>query len=272
MLAHVPATVTLRAFSFASTMTPKDLAGLLPEGASSVRITKTQVVASYGAAKCIVGYDFGALVFVDIEEAVQTKVLEAYVKRSDAETRPPTEEAYAIDVDPDKPTSVGFDRMVVRAVSQELIELTAFVLAQSAAMEYYEDDVDRLFAHLKGIAEQFAAEGRFAQSRKDLLRFVGSAMVTRNEVVFTLSLLDTPTLAWNDEALDRIYRDLRALLEIGDRYRALDHKLTVVRDNLELLVDLTRQRRSLLLELSVLALIAVEVVLVVWQIFGSSSR
>jgi uncharacterized Rmd1/YagE family protein len=271
MLARVPTTVLLRAFSFASTMTPKELATLLPEGAASVRVTKTQVVASYGGAKCIVGYDFGALVFVGIEEPVQAKVLEACAKR-DTETRPPTEEHFAIEEDPAKPTSVGFDRMVVRAVSQELIELTAFVLAQSAAMEYYEDDVDRLFARLKGIAEQFAAEGRFTQRRKELLRFVGSAMVTRNEVVFTLSLLDTPTLAWNDEQLDRIYRDLRALFEIGDRYRALDHKLTVVRDNLELLVDLTQQRRNLLLELSVLVLIALEVVLFVWQLFWSSSR
>ena len=206
-----------------------------------------------------------------MHEDVRIKVLEAYAKRG-AETRPPTEEAFAIDVDPDEPTQVGFDRMLVGAVSQELLELTAFVLAQSAAMEYYEDDVDRLFAQLKGVAEQFAAEGRFAQKQRALLRFVGSAMVTRNEVVFTLSLLDTPTAAWNDEKLDRIYRDLRAPVEIGDRYRALDHKLTVVRDNLELLVDLTQQRRSLLLEVSVLALIAVEVVLFVWQLFGMSSR
>jgi len=269
MLARVPTTVLLRAFSFASTMTPKELAALLPEGAASVRIAKTQVVASYGEARCIVGYDFGALVFVGMDEAVQTKVLDAYAKRG-AETRPPTEEHFAIDLDPGAPTHVGFDRMVVRSVSQELLELAAFVLAQSAAMEYYEDDVDRLFSQLKGIAEQFASEGRFAQRRKDLLRFVGSAMVTRNEVVFTLSLLDTPTLAWNDEELDPIYRELRTLLEISDRYRALDHKLTVVRDNLELLVDLTQQRRSLLLEASVLALIAVEVVLFVWQIFFSS--
>lgn len=271
MLAPVPTTVQLRAFSFASTMTPKDLAALLPAGAESVRVTKTQVVASYGGATCIVGYDFGALVFVDVEDDVRTAVLEAYAKRG-GETRPPMEETFAIDVDPAEPTNVGFDRMVVAAVSPELLELTAFVLAQSAAMEYYEDDVDRLFGKLKGIAEQFAAEGRFVQKQQALLRFVGSAMVTRNEVVFTLSLLDTPTAAWNDEKLDRIYRDLRALFEIGDRYRALDHKLTVVRDNLELLVDLTQQRRSLLLEVSVLALIAVEVVLFVWQILATSPR
>ena len=41
-------------------------------------------------------------------------------------------------------------------------------------------------------------------------------------------------------------RDRRPhLFEIEDRYRALDHKLTVVQDNLSIFVDLTQRRRGL---------------------------
>jgi uncharacterized Rmd1/YagE family protein len=96
---------------------------------------------------------------------------------------------------------------------------------------------------------------------------VGLGMSTRNQVVYTLSLLDAPDLTWENERLDRLYRGLRATFEIEDRYRALDHKLTMLQDNLELLVDLAQHRRTFLLEVGVIGLIALEVLLFVWQLW-----
>ena len=153
-------------------------------------------------------------------------------------------------------------------LSREVVEIVCFVLAQSAAMEYYERDVDQIFAGLRKASTTIAEHGTFRGNEKDLLRFVGNAMITRNEIISTLALLDTPQLAWNAEPLDKLFRALRDLFEIEDRYRALDHKLTVVQDNLAIFVDLAQQRRGLYLELTVLALIAVEVILFIWQIIA----
>ncbi len=86
-------------------------------------------------------------------------------------------------------------------------------------------------------------------------------MAMRTRVVHTLALLDAPALTWDSETLDRLYRALRASFEIEDRYRALDHKLGMIQDNLELLVDLSRRARSFALEVLVVVLIATELVL-----------
>ncbi len=251
--------------SFSSTLPSKELALALPNAEGTIWVGKTRVVAAYEGDRWIVGYDFGALVFVNIDADLQKTVLDAYARgaKDDRET---TDETIALVVDPAAPPETRFDRVVVPVLSREVVEIVAFVLAQSAAMEYYERDVDQIFDGLQKATRQIADKGSFRGNEAALLRFVGSAMITRNEIISTLALLDTPQLAWNSEPLDKLFRALRDLFEIEDRYRALDHKLTVVQDNLSLFVDLTQQRRGLFLELTVLVLIAIEVVLFVWQV------
>lgn len=116
------------------------------------------------------------------------------------------------------------------------------------------------------MAVQLEQMGHFRGRVRDLLRLVGLGMTLRNRVVRTLSLLDSPALTWDVEELDRLHRDLKQSFSIEDRYRALDHKLHMIDDNLELLVDLAQQKRSLFLEILVVVLIAIEVVLFVAQI------
>lgn len=258
-------TLPVRAVSFASTMVSKDIALALPNAEGTVWVGKTRVVAAYEGDRWIVGYDFGAIVFVNIDPETQKMVLGAYAKgaKDDRET---TDESLVLVVDASVPPETRFDRVVVPVLSREVVEIVSFVLAQSAAMEYYERDVDQIFDGLRKASTTIAERGTFRGSEKKLLQFVGSAMITRNEIISTLALLDTPQLAWNSEPLDKLFRSLRDLFEIEDRYRALDHKLTVVQDNLSIFVDLTHQRRGLFLELTVLVLIAIEVLLFIWQV------
>ena len=94
---------------------------------------------------------------------------------------------------------------------------------------------------------------------RPLLRFIGQAISTRSEVLSVLHLLDKPDAAWDDPEMDRIYEDLRAEFDLVDRYRALEIKLRVVQEALELLAEVARDRRVLWLELIVVVLILLEV-------------
>jgi uncharacterized Rmd1/YagE family protein len=263
----VSQTIAVRAFSFASTLSPKDLAPILERASSQVRTTKTQAVADCGSQSWIIAYDFGALAFVGIDDPTRETVLQAMLKRIGPEPHPPIQEQALIEVTEDDKPGVRFDRIVVPKLDRRVVELVSFVVSQSAAMEYYEEDVDLVLARLNVTAEGLAQTGKLTTSPRDLLKFIGSGMSTHNQVVFTLSLLDTPQLAWEDETLDRIYGGLRMQYEIADRFRALDHKLRMIQDNFELFVDLTQERRSYRLELAVAILVAVEVVLFVFEIF-----
>jgi len=263
--------ISVRAFSFASTLSPKDLAPLLETASTQVRTTKTQVVAECvtdsGKPAWIVAYDFGAVAFIGIDDVTRETVMAAILKRIGPEPHPPLAEQAIIEVSDAEKPGMRFDRVVVKEVNRRLAEVVALVVAQSAAMEYYEEDVDLVLARLKDVSENLAQTGKLTMGTRELLKFIGSGMSTHNQVVFTLSLLDTPQLAWEDETLDRIYRDLRTQFEIADRFRALDLKLRMIQDNFELFVELTQERRSYRLEVAVAVLVAVEVVLFVYEIF-----
>jgi uncharacterized Rmd1/YagE family protein len=266
-LAPPPSNMTVfpvRAYAIASTLRPRDVAGCFPNG-TPVRTTKTQVIVQYGADSWAVLYDFGAIVFVNVREEERDRVMKAILARVGPEPHPPLVDDYAVAVRAGATPEVKFDHVVVGSLEKPAVELLALVTAQSVAMEYYEEDVEQLLGRLDRVSDQLANSGRFRARQVELMRLIGQGMATRNQVVHTLALLDAPLIAWESEVYDRVYRALRVAFEIEDRYRALDHKLRMVQDNLELLVDLTRHRRSIMLEGTVIALIAIEILLFLFQ-------
>jgi uncharacterized Rmd1/YagE family protein len=262
-------TVEVHAYAFASTLPQRVMHAIAEDRSAVERRTKTQTTLRLGEQRWVVAYDFGAVVFFGVEEADRRRMVDKLLGQIGPEPHAPIHDEIVIEIKPEAHAPVThFDRVTVPALDDRVIDIVALVLAQSAAMEYYEEDVDDLLVRLQDVTKQLETRGRFRGNVAELLRFVGLGMSTRNQVVYTLSLLDAPDLTWENERLDRLYRGLRGTFEIEDRYRALDHKLTMLQDNLELLVDLAQHRRTILLEIGVVALIAIEVVLFVWQMFG----
>jgi required for meiotic nuclear division protein 1 len=138
--------------------------------------------------------------------------------------------------------------------------IVALTVAQSAAMEYYENLVEDLFARTGSLSEFMERRGTVPYRTRQLHRFIGEAIVTRTEVLSVLHLLDKPDEAWDDPAIDRIYDDLRGEFDLRDRYAALELKLRAIQESLELLVEVARDRRLLLLEVAVVLLILLELV------------
>jgi uncharacterized Rmd1/YagE family protein len=72
-------------------------------------------------------------------------------------------------------------------------------------------------------------------------------------------------MLWDNPQLDRLYGRLEAEFELGDRARAMERKLEVIGDAAEWLLDLVQDKRSHRLELAILALIAFETLLSVYE-------
>jgi len=151
--------------------------------------------------------------------------------------------------------------LVVDSLGAEGASVVAMTVAQSAAMDYYERIVDEMFSRTDHLVERLEVSGRAPLATRPLHRFIGTAIGTRNEVLSILHLLDKPDEAWDDPGMDRIYGELRAEFDLGDRYRALELKLRAVQDSLELVLDVARDRRLVLLETIVVLLILSEILL-----------
>ena len=139
--------------------------------------------------------------------------------------------------------------------------VVALIVAQSAALEYYERIVERLFARTIGLVEPLERYGSVSTRIRGLHRFIGEAIATRNEVFTVLALLDKPDATWDDPAMDRIYDELRAEFDLVDRYTTMEQKLHGVREALELVLDVARDRRMWLLEVTIVLLILFEILI-----------
>ena len=151
--------------------------------------------------------------------------------------------------------------LVVDALTATRAAVVALIVAQSAAMEYYERIVADLFARSTALVDPLERRGTVSLMTRRLHRFIGQAVATRAEVVAVLALLDKPDATWDDPALDRIYDDLRAEFDLNDRYDTLTQKLQGSQETLELMLDVARDRRMWLLEIAIFLLIAVEVLM-----------
>ena len=180
-------------------------------------------------------------------------------------TRQAVRENFNVREDKGETTRIVDGSLVVDELSRGRASLIAQTVAQSAAMEYYEQIVERLFERTGRIVDRLESRGTVPLGTRSLNQFIGQAIGTRNEVLSVLHLLDKPDLTWEDAAMDRIYSDLRLEFDLEDRYSALESKLRAIQDTLELVLDVARERRLFLLEVAVVLLILFEVVWGIWR-------
>jgi uncharacterized Rmd1/YagE family protein len=170
-------------------------------------------------------------------------------------------ESFTVREEPGAQLAIESGTLVVDQLNESRAAVVALIVAQSAAMEYYERIVADLFSRTTALVDPLEKQGSVPMRTRGLHRFIGQAIGTRSEVFTVLTLLDKPDATWDDPALDRIYDDLRAEFDLVDRYGALEQKLNSVQEALELVLDVARDRRMWLLEVTIVFLIVLEVVL-----------
>src|SRR5439155_26294098 len=155
--------------------------------------------------------------------------------------------------------------LVVDRFGEDRAEVVALIVAHSAALEYYERIVAGLFTRTTELVEPLEKRGSVSAQIRRLHRFIGEAIATRNELFTVLALLDKPDATWDDPAMDRIYDELRAEFDLVDRYTTMKQKLDGVQEALELVLDVARDRRMWLLEVTIVLLILFELLLEVFR-------
>lgn len=220
--------------------------------------SKTKAVLGGGM---VFAYSFGALTFVDADPAERTAEIESLKRHLnlDLQARVTTEEFY-IEENPTEKPRVEYHRLVIDQLTPERIAVVAQVIAQSAALEYYEQLMDTVKAKVSEMTDRLADHGGIGVSPGALYKQIGYAMSIRNEVIGMMHLLDKPDLIWEDKVMDGLYNELRAAFDLGDRFKALEYKLTMVHESLEVFATTVKDTRMHRLEWTVIILIAVEVV------------
>lgn len=206
---------------------------------------------------------FGSLVFVNVSEELQSAVLRKIVD-GPIEQSFSTSEDFAVLEDSTLPVTqfheMGFNAVKVRELTYPVMRLLALVIAESAALDYFENTAEGLLLESRRISVNLKKTGKPNMKLKDMMRFIGVCFTTKQEIISDLYVVDAPDETWEDQVLARLYDDMKRLFEIEARYKILHFKLQLVHETVDVIVDLLRFQRQTFLEIVIIVLILLEVI------------
>jgi uncharacterized Rmd1/YagE family protein len=245
------------ALAFVENFSLKDIAPGYPEARRSPR--ELRYVLPGGGEVFL--YPFGAAVFHNVPRDGREAEVERLRRATPSLTAQPIREELTLREASNEAAGIRDGVFVIDRLTDARSGIVALTVAQSASMEYYEKLVDGMFGRTGALVDRLEKSGTVSVSTRPLHRFIGEAISTRSEVFTILSLLDKPDEVWDDPVMDRIYAELRSEFDLTDRYASLELKLRSVQEALELILDVARERRLILLEIAVILLIALELIL-----------
>ena len=201
------------------------------------------------------------MVFFNVLEEQQKVILDK-VKKSNVPNQPgfTTTDTFSVEVTSEEKHEVGFNKAVIPSLSYQKARLISMVVAESAALEYFELIVDDLLERTHEISDTLRTQGKLLKETKQLIKFIGFCLTTKQEIIANLYVVDAPDEVWEDQVLDKLYNDLKRMFEIETRYRVLEYKLKLIQESVEIIVDLSKGAREQMLEVTIIILIAIELV------------
>lgn len=155
----------------------------------------------------------------------------------------------------------------LRSLEPNRLLLVAQALATSVALAYDERRIAIAFDRIGPIAASLQ-HGRVPPGpRSDLLEQIGSALAIQQRLAGRVDLDDKPDVLWDHPELERFWIKLVEEYDLTARSRAIERKLAAIRETSDTITDLIATRTSHRLEWYIIALIAFEIVLGLYDRF-----
>jgi uncharacterized Rmd1/YagE family protein len=152
-----------------------------------------------------------------------------------------------------------FNQLIVDHLDDKVIRIAMLNLAQSVALDYYHEVSENLLTEIRGFTRDLELKGKLSLGRKSMLKFIGKALNTQNDIADNIYIFDAPDLVWDDEYLDKLHVGLMKHFDLRVRFSEIEYTLRIIEDNLSVFREISHQRESSILEWIIIALILVEV-------------
>jgi len=146
-------------------------------------------------------------------------------------------------------------------LTPERLLLTATVLARSVVLARDETRIADIFDRIEPLVGSLQQRGRVGHPIRHVMRQIGEVLGAQHRMVGRAQISEKPEVLWDHPELDRLYSRLEAEYELGDRARVIEHKLNVIGEAADVLLDVIKDLRSVRLEIAVIVLISFEVLL-----------
>jgi len=174
---------------------------------------------------------------------------------------------YPIEIKPDQtdPFIVTNEAIFLKNPTTLNLKIVSLAISQSVGLERYEKQLDSLFSQNRKVVESIHT---FSIARRpSLMKFIQSLALIRHNMVGNLLLLDKPNILWDDAQAEALYNRMALILELYDRHEIALSKLSQIKEDVMLVMDLLNHKQSEFLEWIIIILIGVEIVMGLIEFF-----
>jgi len=221
--------------------------------------SSSELFYGFGNGKYQQYFNYGVMVFAGYAEEEMkwgVKTVHAYQKNPIVNW---LRDEFQIRVEEERDTVFEFNEAVIGKLDEKVIRIAMLNLAQSVALDYYNSVGENLLYEVKGFANQLELTGKLKISRNNMLRFLGKALNTQNDIAENIYIFDAPDMVWEDEYLDKLNQGLMKHFDLRVRFSEIEYALRIIENNLTVFREIIHQRESNLLEYIIIILILVEV-------------
>ncbi len=204
-------------------------------------------------------FNYGVLVFsghTEEEIKLAVKTIGQYQKNP----HPWQRDDHEITVRENAAVEFLFDQVVVDHIDDTVVRIGMFNLAQSVVLDHYHQTSENLLTEIRGFTNHLEATGKLNISQRNMMKFIGRALNTQNDIAENIYIFDAPELVWDNEYLDSLHKGLMKHYDLRVRFSEIEYTLRIIEDNLHMFREIYSQRESSYLEWIIIALILVEVV------------
>jgi len=164
-----------------------------------------------------------------------------------------------LQISPGAQLQFEFNEVVVDRTDDRIMRIAMFNLAQSVALDYYHQTSENLLTEIKSFTRDLENTGKLSIGRRAMLKFIGKALNTQNDIADNIYIFDAPELVWDDEYLDLLQKGLKQQFDLRVRFSEIEYTLRIIESNLSVFREISHQRESSILEGIIILLILVEV-------------
>ncbi|MGZ3921355.1 MAG: RMD1 family protein [Bacteroidia bacterium] len=153
----------------------------------------------------------------------------------------------------------SYNTLFVNDINNDVLRIAMLHVAQSLGLDFYQETAQQLFDDTVNLTNQLETFGKLNVSKRNLLKFIGKTLNTKNRIIDNLYIYDAPAVVWDNEYLGKVNDGLTKTFDISIRFKELEYMLKRVENNLSVFVELTNAKESKRLEWIVIILIFIEI-------------
>ena len=222
-------------------------------------------------------FRFGSVVFFNVAPREVSSFVEKIKKCSSEPILSGNEikENFCVHVQPDlledQKVTTG-EYCVVQELNMKSVDVISNVMAQSVALDFYNDTVDELLANFEVINQKVTGTGNLTTVDRDkMFRAVARNNGIFIEMVSKVGIKDRVDTAWNLSQYEDVHETMKEEFDIVERFEHIEFKLNLIQQNAKFFLEVLSQQKSNTLEWIIIVLIMFECVLMCAEMSGAGT-